>query len=237
MSLLRPGRGLRPRRLGPLLPLLALLAACSGEPEPLAGPELDEALLSVDNLGVGWVQLPDSEATPDDSAAQTGCLAGAGDLSDVEPTEEAGARFSYTQGAGSLTVGNGVAAYEDPAALTDSIDAAHDTLEACTEISNETESGSMTAAISVDNATSAEEVDRQLTVRADGSLTAGGQTQDFTLFTTVAQIGPNVTTVQTIGTIDLAALHATYVAIAIDRLVAVGEGEEPAETVAPDPAD
>ena len=91
-------------------------------------------------------------------------------------------------------------------------------------------------AIQTDQVASNDQVDHQLNVKAVGNYTLAGQKQPFNVLITLAQIGANVTTVQTVGTSDATALHGSYVDIAVDRLAAVTDGEKPSPTIAPDPA-
>lgn len=223
-----------PRCLLPTAATLALLTACSGAAGPLDTEELQEALLTVDNFGAGWVQEPTGDDTEDRAPTSgSGCLEGAEDLEAIDPIDKISARYVYTDGA--LTVASGVASYESADAVADEFEKSYDVLEDCTEFTNETGAATVTAEITSDQTTSTDEVDGQLNVRATGTIASGDQSQEFTVLITLARVGANVTTVQTVGTSDITAAHTTYAEIAIDRLLAVTDGDEPEETVAPEP--
>lgn len=223
-----------PRCLLPVAAALALLTGCSGAAGPLDAEELQEALLTVDNFGTGWVQEPTTDDSEDRAPTSgSGCLEGAEDLEAIDPLDKINARYVYTDGA--LSVASGVASYESADEVAAEFEKSYDVLEDCTEFSNESGSATVTAEITTDQTTSTDEVDGQLNVRAAGTVSSGEQSQEFTVLITLARVGANVTTVQTIGTSDITAAHTTYAEIAIDRLLAVADGSEPEETVAPEP--
>lgn len=226
---------LLPRHLLAVGTVVALLTGCSDADESLPAADLEQALLTVDNLGTDWVQQPDTgETTDGPEGTGTDCLDDAGELESIEPVEKASATFTWT--AGTLSIANGIGAYEDPEQVSTQFDEAFANLEDCTEVSNQTKTATMEAEISTDRVASTDAVDQQINVEALGTYTAGDQSQDFAILITLAQVGANVTTVQTVGTSgEISTAHATYVEIAVDRLAAVTDGEEPPETVAPSP--
>jgi hypothetical protein len=213
-----------------------LLAGCGG-PEPLTEQNLDEALLTTDNLGAGWVERT-GEGAEESSAAEpftkgTECLSGAEDITGLEAAERASATFGYVQGY--LTVSNGVGSYDDEDALDEEFTASYDVLKDCTSDSRKTGSGSYEAAISTDRATSTDAVDDQINVKVDITYSVDDTEGELFAVFTLARVGPNLTAVRTFDAVDVTDAHASYVEIAVDRLVAVSNGDQPAEAVAPAP--
>lgn len=227
-------------RVGTLSCALALagvlLAGCGGT-DPLDEKSLDDALLTTENLGTGWVERT-GQGAEESNAAQpftqgTECLAGAEDIAGIDAAEQVSATFGYVQGY--LTVSNGVGSYDDEESLAEEFQTSYDALKDCTSDSRETESGSYDATISTDRAASTDDIDDQINVKVDITYTVDDTEGDLFAIFTLARVGPNLTAVRTFDARDVTDTHGAYVEIAVDRLMAVSEGDEPAETVAPAP--
>lgn len=223
--------------VGCALALAGLLLAGCGGTEPLDEESLDEALLTTENLGTGWVERTgeeDEESAAESVADSTDCLAGAQDIAGVEAIDQASSTFGYVEGY--LTVSNGVGSYDDEEALAEEFAASYDALKECTSDSRKTNGGSYEATISTDQATSGDDVDDQINVKVDISYTVDDAEGELFALFTLARVGPNLTAVRTFDAVDVTDAHAAYVDIAVDRLVAVSSGDEPEEAVAPAPA-
>jgi hypothetical protein len=197
-----------------------LLGGCSDD--PLERDRLDDALLTGEDLGSGWAPVPDVPGTSgagsgEDDASPTTCLAGAGELADLEPTDEVSVTFAESRG--STTVANGVATYDDVDAVTEQLDRAYEQLRDCQDL--DVESATLTYRVDIETERSSDEggVDDRIDVHARGSYTAEGHTRPFFVEITVARVGPNLTTVQTIDAAEVADRHTTYAGTAVDRLV------------------
>lgn len=200
----------------------------------LTADQIEQAVLQPDNMGEDWTAEPE---TDDDETAAPGCFAEIDTLTEGL-TEEARGGTEFTYSIGLPTVESTITAYADENAIAAVFDLVQTVLEACTSIAGPDGDGNewnLTLETS-DDATY--EADDQFSMSANGSLTqADGDESQVYLEWTSVRIGPNVAAVTTIDIEPRTDDHATWSQIAVDRLNAVVNGEEPETTTAPAPAD
>lgn len=242
-----PARALAP--LAVLALVSALAAGCGGDEDSegdddadteqdtpvvaLTEDEIAVALLQDDNLGEGWTSEPSGE----DDTAGPGCFGDIDALTDgLAEKAKAGTEFAY--GDAELPfVESTVTAYDDELAITGVFDQVQTVLAACSTISDTDDEGvTWDLAMTFDDAETYDDVDDQFQLSASGSFTQPGRDAvDIYIEWTTVRLGPNVATVSTIDTQERADEHATWTEIAVERLEAVAEGEEPEATTAPAP--
>ncbi|KAA1419590.1 hypothetical protein F0U44_14310 [Nocardioides humilatus] len=207
-----------------------------GDPDavgPLSADQAAQAVLQSDNMGEGWSATPSTE---DDTEAP-GCLADIDTLTEgLTKTTKAGTEFAY--GDAELPfVESTVSAYEDPTAIAAVFDQVQTALGACTTIDAPDGDGNQwQLTLNYDEAATYD-VDDQLHIAASGTITSGGgdPTQIYIEWSNF-RVGANVGGVTTIDTEPRSDESAAWTAIAVDRLLKVAAGEEPAATTAPAPA-
>lgn len=199
----------------------------------LTADQISQAVLQPDNMGEDWNVEP---STDDDDTAAPGCLADVDTLTEGLTREARGGNdFSYSIGL--PTVESTISAYDDEAGISAVFDQVQTVLEACTAIVGPDGDGNQwdLALETSDEATY--EADDQFSLSASGTITEtdGDESQIYIEWTNV-RIGPNVAAVTTVDIEPRTDDHAVWSQIAIDRFIAVIEGEEPAATTAPAPA-
>ena len=202
---------------------------------PLSQEQADTALLTEGNLGEGFVVHPDED---DDDSEGLDCLAFIADLGESEDAATtAEIDYEFESELGNPAVISIIESYDD----TDSADALVETLrgelDGCDAVDYEDEDGTtFSLDVSTDDEQTADGTDDQLNVTASGTIASGGMEFPFTLALSVSQVGQHLTMV---GVTDLGPSSSvdveSYTQIAVDRLVAVADGDEPAETTAPAP--
>ncbi|KAA1428276.1 hypothetical protein F0U47_04875 [Nocardioides antri] len=201
---------------------------------PLTEEQISEAVLQEDNIGEGWTSTPSSE----DDSSGPGCFGDIDALTDGLPEKaKAGTEFAY--GDAELPfVESSVTAYDDETAIAAVFDQVQTVLAACTTITDTDEEGVIwDLAMVFDDSATLDDVDDQFHASATGTLTQpGGDPVEIFIEWTSVRLGPNIGTVATIDTQERPTEHATWAEIAVDRLAAVAEGEEPDATTAPAPA-
>lgn len=198
---------------------------------PLSADQISQAVLQDDNLGDGWTSEPSTE---DDTAAP-GCLADVDTLTEgLEEQAKGGTEFTYGD---ILTVESTVSAYPDATALAAVFDQVQTAVAACTSVTGPDGDGN-TWDITLSSTDDAgfDDVDDQYSISGSGGFTtADGTNVDIYIEQTAVRIGPNVATVSTFDLNPRKTEHDVWAQIAVDRFVAVTEGEEPAATTAPAP--
>lgn len=200
--------------------------------EPLTEDQIAQAVLQSENLGDGWTSAP---STDDDSEAP-GCLADIDTLTEgLVKKDKAGTEFDHGD---ALSVESTVTAYEDEVSLAAVFDQVQEAVAACTTVSGPDGDGNqwdITLATNTDALYDG--VDDQYTLTASGTITTSdGTAVDVYLEQTAARLGPNVSSVSTFDISDRTTEHGAWTQIAVDRLISVANGEEPAATTAPAPA-
>lgn len=199
----------------------------------LSEDQLGQAVLQPDNLGDGWTQEPSEE----DDSTSPGCLAEVQAITDAVD-EAAKVAFDYTYGdAGVPLVTSSASAFDDEEVLTSAFEDAKDALSACDTVTGTDSDGTVyNLTLSYDD-TVAEGVDDQVNLTLDGSITVNGEDATIAERITMVRLGPNVATTAMVDFGDSSAVAAfdDYRQIAIDRFVAVANGEEPAATTGPAP--
>jgi len=241
----RPGRR-RTSALAVLVAAAGLLVACgdgseggsgdSGDPATvvLDDDQVKKALLTLDNLPEGWVE---SDEDGDDDEDAPGCLANLDDLEGTDSESDASIDFETDDEIGLPALTNGVASFKSERDVTEAMDTFRGAFEDCNHIDYTDPEDGTTIVLDFesDDETSSPEVDDQFNLTATGTITAGLELP-FGLWVSVARVDNHTTTVM-ITDLDLgtADLLDPYTAIAVDRLVAVVDGQEPEATQGPAP--
>lgn len=229
------------------LALVTALAACSDgdsdsdddggsedEVAALTEDQAAEAVLQEDNLGPDWSAEPVTE--DDDTTAGPGCFADIDTLTEgLTKVTSVGTEFTYSVGV--PIVKSTATAYDEEIAVAAVFDQVQTVLEACTTIDGPDGDGNewdLAVETSDEQTYDAED---QFSLSASGTFTqAGGDESPIYLEWTSARVGPNVATVTTLDTESRADEHAALAQVAVDRMNAVIDGEEPAATTVPAPA-
>jgi len=194
--------------------------------------QIAEAVLQSDNMGSGWTSTPSIE----DETTAPGCFADVDTLTEGL-TEKAKGGTDFTYSSGLPDVESTVSAYDDEAAISAVFDQVQTALAACTTVTGPDSDGNEWALSVTTSEDATYDVDDQLAVSASGTFTepGGSPTQIYIEWTNV-RVGPNVGSVTTIDIEPRPTEHDLWAQIAVDRLLAVVNGEEQAATTAPAPA-
>jgi len=198
----------------------------------LTEEQIAEAVLQSDNMGSGWTSTPSIE----DETAAPGCFADVDTLTEgLTKKAKGGTDFTYSSGL--PDVESTVSAYDDENAISAVFDQVQTALAACTTVSGADGDGNEWNLSVTTSEDATFDVDDQLAVSASGTITepGGSPTQIYIEWTNV-RVGPNVGSVTTIDIEPRPTEHDIWAQIAVDRLLAVVNGEEPAATTAPAPA-
>ena len=208
-------------------------SSSSAAPE-LTQDQLGQAVLQPENFTDGWTQTP-SDDSNDDSP---GCLADVQAITDAVD-EAAKVSFDYTYGdAGIPLVTSSASAFDDEDTLVQAFDDVKSKLQACSTVTGTDSDGTVyNLTMSYDDTSSAD-VDDQVNLTLDGSITTNGTDTTIAERITMARLGPNVLTTAELNLGDSSSLSDfdAYSSIALDRFVAVVNGEQPAEATAPAPS-
>lgn len=200
---------------------------------PLTADQIAEAVLQPENLGDGWTAEPSSE----DDGAAPGCLGDIETITDgLAEQDKGGTEFTYGDD-DFPAVESTVSAYADEAAITAVFDQVQVALTGCTTIAETDEDGfTWDLTLTADEEVTLD-VDDQSNVSASGTLTPeGGEALDIYIEWTNVRVGPNIGAITTFDLEPRAEEHDVWTEIAVERLKAVVEGEEPEATTAPAPA-
>lgn len=200
----------------------------------LTADQITEAVLQPDNMGDGWTSTPSTE---EDDTEGPGCFGDIDTLTEGLTKETGGTEFAYGDTQLPL-VESTVTAYDDEPAITAVFDQAQTVLGACSTIADTDGDGATwDLALTFDDSANFDDVDDQFQLSATGSFTQPDSSPvEITITWTSVRLGPNVASVTTIDTQQRTTEHAAWAEIAVDRLEAVAEGEEPEATTAPAPA-
>lgn len=241
LSRRRPGRR-GASAVAVLAAVSALLGACGDGSEGGAGgrsvvvlddDEVKKALLTLDNLPDGWVVSSDDD---EDDGDAPGCLAGLDDLEGTDSRSKASVDFEVDDEFGLPALTNGVASFESERDVTEAMDTFREAFEDCDHVDyTDPEDGTeIVLDFTSDDELSSPEVDDQFNLTATGTITNGLEFP-FGLWLSVARVDNHTTTVMiTDLSEDSASLLDPYTTIAVDRLLAVVAGEEPASTQGPE---
>lgn len=227
----RPARTLA--LTGTLLLVLGT-AACGGGDDPLTKDQLSDAALTIDNLGgEGWV-----EGEPDDDENEApGCLAEVEKVDDLEELKTGSVEVSFEYGEIGIPglrseVISSEAGDDD---FETAFDAVADVIEECHTIEETEDDGtSYTLELTTDD-DRVDGADRQINVHGEGTVSTQGMNLEFSMEMSFVQVGVNGVSLMTVnmagGEID----HEAYAQLAVERLAAVADGEEPSDDQGPEP--
>ena len=224
--------------------LALVLTGCGGDggsggadesSEPLSQEQADTALLTEGNLGEGFVVNPDEG---DDDSDGLGCLAFIADLGESEDAATtAEIDYEFESELGNPAVISIIESYDDTDGADTAVDNLRGELEGCDSVEYEDEDGTtFSLDVTSDEEQTADGTDAQLNLTASGTIASGEMEFPFTLALSVSQVGQHLTMV---GVTDLGSSSSVdvdaYTQMAVDRVTAVAEGDDPAETTAPAP--
>lgn len=199
----------------------------------LSADQVDEAVISLDNLGDGWTE---EDVDPDDEDEDgPGCFGEIGRITeDVDPEEKAERKYGYGD-QGMPQLNTKISSFDDPDLVADLFDQVEKAAEACTSI-DYTE-GEWTYDLDMRTLTDLPlddiDIDDQFSFVASGTLTSGSQTADMYLYYTMVRVGPTVASIATTGLEDVASEQQELVKVGAARLAAVAGGKTPESTVIP----
>ena len=202
---------------------------------PLTEAQLQEVVLSADNLGEGWTGGPSDEE--DETDEGPGCLGDIDEITEsVEEAEEVDVTYGYGE-VGLPQVESGASTFDDEATIATAFDDVQAALTTCTTVQGTDDEGSTyDLTLVADETTSDDALDDQINLTGSGSVTdSSGNDFQISLHLTMARLGTTVVTIGTTDFSDQSAAHEVYAQIGIDRLVAVSSGQTPPATVAPAP--
>lgn len=197
----------RTRLVSASVALCVLLTACGGsddepadEPEVLSQESADSALLTLDDVGEGFVDSTE----PEEEESDLGCLSAIDDLDDLDADTEAKVSFDAESDAALRSILSGVSSFEDPTILTDAFDDFTETIEGC-ELVDVTDPSGFDLVLTVD-ATEGDvigDVDEQVRFSATGQISTGpGETYSYDLAFVASRIDNNLSVV---GVVDVGA--------------------------------
>jgi hypothetical protein len=209
-------------------------SSSAGAVSELSEDQLGQAVLQPENLGDGWTQTPSDDS--DDSSP--GCLAEVQAITD-SVDEAAKVSFDYTYGdAGIPLVTSSASAFDDQDTLVQAFDEVKNKLAACSTVTGTDADGTAYDLTMSYDDTATDGVDDQVNLTLEGSITTNGTDTAIAERITMVRLGPNVATTAMLNLGDSSAVGAfdSYQQIAIDRIVAITNGDEPAATTAPAPS-
>lgn len=254
---LRPGRGACAALAA--VAAGALLAACGGGADGgsddgsdggagaspavvLDESQVEAALLTIDDLPDGWAINPDAsdvldgdDGDGDGKGGAPGCLGEVEDGETFEPLAESSVEFEVDDGFGVPALSSSVATFASEDEVSDQMDKLREVLSDCDPIdyTDPDDGTQISLTFETDDEPSSPDVDEQLNLTATGTISSGLEFP-FSLWMSVARIGNNTTSVMITDLGDEAgeALDP-YTAIAVDRLLAVLDGQTPEATPGP----
>ncbi len=218
-----------------------LLGACGDDSDGGSGgssvvvlddDQVKEALLTLDNMPDGWAVSPDDE---DDDEDAPGCLAKLGDAEEPDSESKANVDFEVDDEFGVPALSNGVASFRSERAVTQAMDAFRDAFEDCEHIdyTDPDDDTKIVLDFDSDDEKSSPDVDDQFNLTATGTV-SNGLEFPFGLWVSVARVDNHTTTVMiTDLSEDSESMLDPYTKMAVDRLVAVINGEKPEATKGP----
>lgn len=214
--------------------------------ETLSQEQVEQALLTTDNLGTGFVVAEEDEDDEEDDDSGLGCL-----FADVEESPldklteddnvEAEVEFEYDAEIPSPGVQHSVSSSpkvdpDDEDVLKPIVDA----IDGCTEVNETDDEGNvLDLTVSYDTEASDDRVDEQVNLFAEGTTTTPDGIEvpiSFRFAFTRLDNNLSMLGVFTVFDDNGGPLFDAYQQIAVDKLSAVIEGEEPPATTAPAPA-
>jgi hypothetical protein len=183
--------------------------------------------------GHRWI---DPRLADDEDTTAPGCLADIETLTEgLQKKEKGGTDFSYGD---TLSVESTVSAYADANGLAAVFDQVQVAIAACTKVTGPDSDGNKwDLTLTTTDDAGYDGVDDQYAVSGSGTFTtSGGQSVDIHLEETAVRIGANVASISTFDVSPRATEHDVWAQIAVDRFVAVANGDEPAATTAPAPS-
>lgn len=233
----------RPRRsrLAPLaagVVLTAALTGCGADDESegsgsgdgvvvLDQEQVDQAVLSIDNLGPGFVvdEDDDSDDAGEEADTDLGCLDAVDD--DLEESEaKAEVSYAAVNDLESPTVDSGVSSYGSVDDVTERFERLRTALADCTSIEVSEDDVSFSLTVESDEETSSDEVEEQLNITATGTASTQGVELPVAMRLSAARVDNHVVF---LSRFDLGADGALepYTEAAVGRLLAVLDGETP----------
>jgi hypothetical protein len=238
------------------LAAIALLAAGCGDDsgsggggndvETLSQEQVEQALLTIDNLGPGFVVAEEDDDEEDEDDSGLGCL-----FSDIEESPldklaeddnvEAEVEYEFQAEIPSPGVQHSISSSpevdpDDEDVLQPIVDA----IDGCTEVDETDDEGNvLDLAVSYDTEISDEKADEQVNLFAEGTMTTPDGVEvpiSFRFAFTRLDNNLSMLGVFTVFDDNGGPLFDAYQQIAVDRLAAVIDGEEPEATTAPAPA-
>ncbi len=203
----------------------------SGAVTVLAEEQLEEALLTLDNVGDDFREVPPEE--PD--SPPLGCLASLDRLDSAwDGAEQAEQSFRSTDELRFRTVDSLATSFTSVRAASDVIEDVSDDLAGCTDIEVTNDEGvEYDLTIALDSEKTTSESDQQLNLVISGSANAGGLEVPVNISTSHVRVDNHLVVV-TFGDDEGVGLVEPLTDIAVSRLMSVLAGEEPTgETVEP----
>ncbi|WP_435747405.1 hypothetical protein [Nocardioides sp. SYSU DS0663] len=200
--------------------------------ELLTEEQATTALLTSEVVADGMVEVPAGAEEDDDAEGSLGCLDALDDIKEAEAPVEVDRDFEAENEFALPALTTQVVSYDDAGETADALDAFREAIEDCDSIDETDPDGArMQLEIELDDALTNEAADEQANLRATGTISAEGVEFPFGIWFAVARVDNHIVTV---GLTDLTEEFGdrldAYVTVAVDRLAAVADGEEPAGT-------
>ncbi|GGO73962.1 hypothetical protein [Nocardioides deserti] len=223
--------------------LTAALTGCGSDDESSGGSggssdevvvldqeQVDQAVLSIDNLGPGFVVDEDDDSENGDDADEEadtdlGCLDAVDD--DLEESEaKAEVSYAAVNDLESPTVDSGVSSYGSVDDVTERFERLRTALADCTSIEVSEDEVSFSLTVESNEETSSDEVEEQLNITATGTASTQGVELPVAMRLSAARVDNHVVF---LSRFDLGADGALepYTEAAVGRLLAVLDGETP----------
>ena len=200
----------------------------------LSADQVEQAVLSLDNLGEGWKE-EDVDDDEDDDEDGPGCF---GEISkvteDLDPVEKAEKKYGYGD-QGLPQVNTKVSTFDDADTVAGLFDEVEKTAEGCTDITYSEDGFDYDLDVRTLTDLDLDDIDDQFSLTASGTITSGDDSGKMYLYYTMVRVGPTVASIATTGLQDVNTEQQQVVKVGAARLVAVAAGEEPEATTIPAP--
>lgn len=198
--------------------------------------QAEEARLAIENLPDGWAVQPASDDEEDGEDDELGCLSALDSIEDeVDSEYDVEVDFAMTNDFNLPGVNSTVSAFDTEESATKAMGLLRAGLEDCdrVDVTDPDDGTRIVLDVALVDAL-ADGADEQITLTATGTINVGMELE-FGMWMSMVRIGNHTTMVgiSDIGTVAGDALDA-YTDLAVERLVAVLDGEEPPATQGPE---